>query len=256
MKQLCCTSLLLLATLAPFGHAQQSPPKTDPKAPTPAAPDDHAAKPKRKTLDADLSGFDISDGKSDKKVTTMLGGSRSAAIPSAVLLAPRRAKFYGASALFSWSFAGRNEGYVILVADEDETQLVREQVKEPRYRANGISDKFSPGQTYYWRVQVLPNPLGSEPLEFTVVSPDEQRTIHDALAAIPSSDPYQAALARAHIFTDHRLWFDALGAYQDLIARYPDHSELYEERAAIYAQIPVTQPLAEADRSRAAKIPK
>ena len=70
----------LLVLLAPFALAQQqSAPAADPNAP----------KPKRK-LDADLSGFDVSD-KGDKKVSTMLGGSRSAAVPSATLLAPHRA---------------------------------------------------------------------------------------------------------------------------------------------------------------------
>jgi len=197
---------------------QQSQP--DPK-PSPANP---TAKPKRKVLDADLSGFDVSDNKSDKKVTTMLGGSRTAAIPSAILLAPKRAKLYGQSATFDWSFTGHNEGYVLIITDEDETQLVHQQLKEPHYRLDPSAAKFQPGQTYYWRVQVLPNPLASEPLEFEVVSAEERQTITKAIAAIPATDPYQSALAKAQILTDHRLWFDALGAYDDLIAKYPDRS--------------------------------
>src|SRR5580700_4867354 len=229
----------LHATLDQQPQPQQS---ADPKSQPPAN-----NKPRRKVLDADLSGFDISDNKSDKKVTTMLGGSRTAAIPSAILLAPRRAKFYGSSAAFDWSFTGHNEGYVIIVTDEDETQLVRQQTKEPHYRFDPVAAKLQPGQTYYWRVQVLPNPLASEPLEFVVVSAEERQAIDQAIAAIASADPYQSTLERVHILTDHRLWFDALGAYDDLIARYPNRRELYEERGAIYAQIPATKPLSEAD---------
>jgi hypothetical protein len=229
---------------------QQSQP--DPK-PSPANP---TAKPKRKVLDADLSGFDISDNKSDKKVTTMLGGSRTAAIPSAILLAPKRAKLYGQSATFDWSFTGHNEGYVLIITDEDETQLVHQQLKEPHYRLDPSAAKFQPGQTYYWRVQVLPNPLASEPLEFEVVSAEERQTITKAIAAIPATDPYQSALAKAQILTDHRLWFDALGAYDDLIAKYPDRSELYNQRGAIYAQVSATKSLSESDFARADKSPK
>jgi hypothetical protein len=232
-------------------RAQQQP-KPDPKSATP----DPTAKPKRKVLDTDLSGFDISDPKSEKKVTTMLGGSRTAAIPSAVLLAPKRAKFYGYHALFSWSFTGHNEGYVFRLTDEDETQLVRTEVKEPRYRAAPIFDKLESGATYYWRVQVLPNPLASEPLEFVTVSAEERQVIYNALAAIPAGDSYDSGLARAHLFTDHRLWFDALGAYDDLIAKYPDRSELYDQRGAIYAQVPATKSLSEADFARADKSAK
>jgi opacity protein-like surface antigen len=83
MKRVLLSSCLLALALSSWTAAQQPQPKSD------SAP----AKPKKK-LDADLSGFDVSDGKSDKKVATMLGGSRSAAVPSATLLAPKRAKFY------------------------------------------------------------------------------------------------------------------------------------------------------------------
>jgi hypothetical protein len=230
---------------------QQSQPTPDPKT-QPRASNG----PKRKVLDADLSGFDFSDNKSAKKVTTMLGGSRTAAIPSAILLAPRRAKFHGSSATFNWSFTGHNEGYVLIVTDEDETQLVHQQLKETHYRLDSSAARFQPGQTYYWRVQVLPNPLASEPLEFVVVSSEEQGVIDQAIGAIPSTDPYQSALARARILTDHRLWFDALGAYDDLIAKFPDRSELYDQRGAIYAQIPATKPLSDADFASADKLPR
>ena len=186
----------------------------------------------------------------------MLGGSRTAAIPSAILLAPKRAKFYGATATFDWSFSGHNEGYVLIITDEDETQLVHQQLRETHYRLDSPATKFQPGQTYYWRVQVLPNPLASEPLEFEVVSAEESQTIAKAVAAIPTTDPYRSALARAQILTDHRLWFDALGAYDDLIAKFPDHSELYDQRGAIYAQIPATKSLSEADFARADKTTK
>src|SRR5438477_8570382 len=136
MKRVLLSSCLLALTLSSSSVAQQ-----------PSSKSDAPAKPKKK-LDADLSGFDVSDGKSDKKVATMLGGSRSAAVPSATLLAPKRAKFHGANAAFSWSFAGHNEGYVLLITDEDENQLVKQQTKEPRYVVDATKAKFQPGETY------------------------------------------------------------------------------------------------------------
>jgi hypothetical protein len=240
MKRVLLSSCLLALALSSWTAAQQPQPKSD------SAP----AKPKKK-LDADLSGFDVSDGKSDKKVATMLGGSRSAAVPSATLLAPKRAKFYGANAAFSWTFTGHNEGYVFLVTDEDEAQLVKQQTKQPRYVLDAAKAKFQPGETYYWRVQVLPNTLASDPLEFVTVTGEERATIDKELAAIPQGIAYDSAVARARIFVDHRLWFDALGAYDDLIAKNPGRAELYEDRATIYAQLPVTKPQAEADQAKA-----
>jgi hypothetical protein len=224
--------------------AQQAQSKSDP-----------APKPKRK-LDADLSGFDVSDDKSGKKVSSMLGGSRSAAIPSATLLAPHRAKLYGSAADFSWTFGGHAEGYVLVVTDDDETQILRQQVKDTRFRLDSLPKGLQPGETYYWRVQVLPNTLASEPLEFVTVSAQERQAIDRALAAIPATDPYEAGLARARVFTEHRLWFDALGAYNDLIAKYPNHPEAYEDRGTVYSQIPATKSLGEADLATAAKLSK
>jgi hypothetical protein len=231
---------MLALTMSPWSVARPQQPKSD------APP----AKPKKK-LDADLSGFDVSDGKSDKKVATMLGGSRSTAVPSATLLAPKRAKFYGASPLFSWTFTGHNEGYVLIITDEDEAQLEKHQTKEPRYALVTSNATFQPGETYYWRVQVLPNPLASDPLEFVMVSAAEKAAIDKEIAAISQGNAYDTALARARILVDHRLWFDALGAYDDLIAKNPNRAELYEDRATIYAQLSVTRPQSEGDLVRA-----
>ena len=238
MKRVLLSAFLLALTVSSWSAAQQ--PKPD------AAP----AKAKKK-LDADLSGFDVSENKSDKKVATMLGGSRASAVPSATLLAPKRAKFYGASPLFSWTFTGHNEGYVLLITDEDEAQLEKHPTKDSHYLLDTSKAKFQAGETYYWRVQVLPNTLASDPLAFVMVTAAEKAVIDKEIAAIPAGDAYQTALARARVFVDHRLWFDALGAYDDLIAKNPGRAELYEDRATIYAQLPITKPQSEADLAKA-----
>jgi len=59
------------------------------------------------------------------------------------------------------------------------------------------------------------------------------------------------AYAPALFFMRHRVWYDAIASYTDLIARFPARTELYEERGMIYAQLDVTQALADADFAKA-----
>lgn len=244
---MCCG--LMLAGGGLTAHAQQSQP-----AQSGGNVSDAGAKPK-KHLAADLSGFDLSDDKS-KNISTMLGGSRGASFPSATLYAPKLAKFYGGAALFQWASDGKNDGYVLLITDEDETQIVKQPVKETHYLLPAEQNKLHAGQTYYWRVQVLPSTTAGDSLGIKVVSAAERQAINKALAAAQGPDAYKAGLARAKIFTDHRLWFDAIGAYTELIEKYPNRAELYDERGKIYSQVDATSKLAEADAVRAADLNK
>jgi hypothetical protein len=244
---------VMLAGGAPRGQAQQSSGAPVAK-PSGNAASGGTAKPK-KSLDADLSGFDLSDDKS-KKMSTMFGGSRGASFPSATLYAPKLAKFYGGEALFQWTSEGKNDGYVLLITDEDETQIVKQAVKEARYELPAAQNKLQAGQTYYWRVQVLPSATAGDSLGIKVVSAAERRDIDKALAAAHGADAYQTDLAKAQVFTDHRLWFDAIGAYTQLIEKYPDRAAPYEQRAKIYAQADATSKLAQTDTARAAELAK
>jgi len=255
MKLSLASNLLFFGSIlaaASAVHSQQSPAAQGAK-PSANSPGDSTVKPKKK-LDADLSGFDLTDEKS-KKMSTTFGGSRGAAFPSATLYAPKRAKLYGASALLQWASEGRNDGYVLLITDEDETQIVKQAVKEPSYRLPPTV-KFEPGQTYYWRVQVLPATVGGDPQEIQVVSAAERTEIDKAIAAAPAGDPYQAGLARANVYTTHGLWFDAIGAYTELIGKYPERAEPYDKRSRIYSLIDATSKLGAADAAKAASLTK
>ena len=94
----------------------------------------------------------------------------------------------------------------------------------------------------------------SPPAGLLVVSGSQRQEIERALAAITATDPYEQARARARVFTDRRLWYDAVAAYSDLIARFPDRAELYEERGTIYAQLDSTQAAADEDFARAERL--
>jgi len=212
-----------------------------------------AGKPKAKLTDADLSGFDLSDDKS-RKVTTNSGGTRGGIeIPSATLLAPRIGKLYGASALFQWAPVGPTDGYIFTIVDDDETQVVRQQSKDPNFKLSGLG-KLKPGATYHWKVQALPRTVPGNPLDVEVVSAAERQKIDKELAAIPAGDPYDTGLARARVFVQHKLWFDAMGAYSDLIEKFPDRAQPYEDRGALYSKIDVTHKRGEADLAKAATL--
>ena len=70
-------------------------------------------------------------------------------------------------------------------------------------------------------------------------------------AGATAGDPYDEGLARARVLVERRVWYDALGVYTDLVARFPDRPEAYEQRATLYAQIPATLAQAEEDFARA-----
>lgn len=236
---------LVVFLLARAGSSQQSSTPAKPTAPKPGA------NPKKKLLDADLQGFELSD---DKNVHTTVGGTRGPAAPLATLLAPKMAKLYGPSALFQWSTTSHNEGYIFAIVDDDEARVVREQVKDPSYELPAGLDKLKPGETYQWRVQVLPHTAPGEGLDFMVVSAEERQQIEKELAAIPAGDAYEAGFARARLFVAHHLWFDSIGAYTELIEKFPNRAELYEDRGAIYSSVDVTRELGEKDRAMAAKL--
>lgn len=208
--------------------------------------------PRKKLLDDDLKGFDLSENK-PVNVRTVVGGTRGIR-PSVTLFAPKLAKLFGDSSLFQWSIEGHSEGYVFTILDEDESRIVREQLADPYYQLSTELSKLHPGEIYSWRVQVLPQPVANEGLKFTVVSAEERLQIENELDAIPAGDSYEAGLSRARIFVRHHLWFDAIGTYTSLIQRYPDQVQLFEDRGAIYLQLESTRSLGIADQERVRRL--
>lgn len=244
---------LVALLLAVAGRSQQPSSPAKPAQKNDPSTGKPGANPKKKLLEADLQGFELSDDKSFN-MHTGGGQTRGPAAPLAALLAPRMAKLYGPSALFQWSTTSHNDGYIFTIFDEDEARIVREQLKDPSYKLPPGLDKLKPGENYQWRVQVLPQTIPAEGLDFMVVNAEERQQIEKELAAIPTSDPYDAGFARARVFVAHHLWFDAVGAYTELIEKYPKRAELYEDRGAIYSSVEATRKLGEADRAKAASL--
>jgi len=246
LRLLCCCGAALLAALsAGRVSAQQKSQQPPPK----------AEEPKKKRFVADLSGFEVQDPGKMRAENTKLGATRGGLQPQA--LAPQRARFYGASAVFAWKYEGKATRFAVVFNDEDDNEVFRAEATGKDYRMPPKAYRFQPGKIYSWSVATAPPMIGanpSEPVEFVVLSDAERAEIEKGLAAIPRGDEYRAGLACARVFTDHRLWFDAIGSYTELIAKFPDRAELYEQRGAIYAQLEITRPLAGADFARAEEL--
>ena len=245
-------ALLLTAGLAAGqGKPQSAPP---PQKPSQSTAKDAPKAPPRKRLVADLSGFEMSDPNQTRKQRALLGATRGGPSRLPILLAPGLAKFYGASLLFAWQDPGRSQGFEIVLRDDDDKEILRQQVSVAEFRLKDALPRFQPGKTYHWSVRSVPSLVESrfsEVAGFVVVSDSEREQIENELAAIKRGDTYQAGTARARVFVNHRLWYDAIGAYSDLIQQYPDRAELYEERGTVYAQIEVTKAEADADFAHA-----
>jgi hypothetical protein len=209
-------------------------------------------KPSAKRVVPELSGFELQDPRKMRAEKTHLAATRGGLQPEA--LGPQRAKFYGASALFAWKYEGKATQFAIVFRDQEDNEVFRDETNSKEYRLPPKAYGFQPGKLYSWFVATMPPMIGanpSMPAEFVVISDSERAEIEKALAAIPNGDEYIAGLASAKVFTEHRLWFDAIGAYTELIAKFSDRAELYDARGTIYSQLGITEPLADADFARA-----
>lgn len=238
------TALLLLAVLA----GAQTKPAAKPEAKSPEAP-------KRQRVSTNVGGFDLAPQQKVAKAAGVAGASRGAGNASSpVLLAPHLGKLYGPSPRFHWSFNRRVTKYVFVLSDDNQEEIYRADVTRAEFQYPSDAPRLEPGKTYYWRVE--PNPKGmdvtaSDPAGLKVIAGPELQEIEQALSKIGPAETFDTGLARARLFADHGLWYDALAAYGELMEKNPDQPELYEERSAIYAQLEPTKDLAERDAARA-----
>jgi uncharacterized protein DUF928 len=248
--------ILLLAAGLAIGQAQPPSPPPPPKTPRSSAKD--ASKtPAKKRLVADLSGFELSDPNQTRKQRALLGATRGGTSRPPILLAPDLGKLYGAAPLFAWLNPGRTQGFEIVFRDDDDNIMLSQHLGVAEFRLMDASSRFQPRKTYYWSVRAVPTLMEagfSQPAGFVVVADSERQQIEKELAAISPGDAYAAGTARARVLVNHRLWYDAIGAYSDLIRQFPDRAELYEERGTIYAQIEATKTQADADFAHADKL--
>jgi hypothetical protein len=210
-----------------------------------------SAKPKRAQVPIDLSGFDLLDS-GKLKTQAMVTGQTRGGPRGPILMAPRLGKIFGSNPVFEWDYHG-HEGLVFVLSDDQHREIFRAPVNGRRYSYPGDAPKLTPGKTYFWTVYAeLTAPATSA--GFIVLADEQRSQVEERLAAIAGSDPYQVELARARLFTEYRLWYDAIAIYTDLISRFPHEPIIYEERGTIYAQLPITKGLSRQDLARSDKL--
>jgi len=219
-----------------------------------AAP--RAVPAKRQRVVSDLSGFELLDAAELKDKPVVAGATRSlGGPPPPVILAPHLAKLHGTSAVFAWRHEAKRFAFVL--SDDAGEEIHAAEVDGQNYRWPAAAPRLDDGKTYLWSVKPAgPSAALASMAAVAVVTPAERVAIDEALAAAKSSDPYADGLARGQAFVEKRVWYDAIGIYSDLIARFPDRPEAYERRATLYAQIPATVEQADDDFARADALAK
>lgn len=247
MKRVAILCAIVIIAVAEAAAAQQAPS-------TPRKTEKPKKKPPRQRVVTNLRGFDLLEPAELKKQTLVVGGTRS--IPRPIALAPRLGKGYSTNPVFFWSFDAKTDAFVFVLWSDAQKELLQAEVLGNRFTYPNDAPPLEPGKTYLWTVEPssLMFRVRSDPVGFVVLSSNQREEIERRLAPLPLDDSYQSRLTRAQLFTDYRLWYDALAAYSDLIARFPDRAELYELRGTIYAQLESTRFLAERDFERAEEL--
>ena len=197
---------------------------------------------------ARLDGFDVAP-KSANSPNQIAGASRGL---DPELYAPREGKSYTTNPTLTWAAVDSKAVYQVQVASvrDPQTSLVAQKVTGGSFTYPADAPALEPGMVYLFKVKADNDMLGgASSTRIMIVGGKEREEITAALAtAATNSDP---ELARARVYTEKRLWYDAVDAFTKLIAQHPDRPELYQARADIYDQLPQTKALADADADHA-----
>jgi hypothetical protein len=259
------TAVSLLAALILFlpgaVHAQQPatsgsapPSKPDPTKPAASGDSGGAVKNSGTRVVTKLDGFDLTDTKKLAGQPMVVGATRGG--HPVVPLAPHLGKIYGGHPAFAWTYDDKAAKFTVVISDDANADVFRAQVSGTQFRYPANAPTLQDGKIYFWSVSTptsLVSSAASNPSGILVVTAEEREEIDRKLAGI-SGNSFSAGVARARVFTDARLWYDAIDAYNQLIERFPNRADFYESRGTIYAQLSSTQSLAEEDLSRAERM--
>jgi hypothetical protein len=204
-------------------------------------------KPALKHVHVDLTGFEL-DKAAASVSSTQVGGGTRAIGGVTTLLAPRFARVYTAHPVFQWSHTTQAQNFEFRLFDTSGDLLYKAQTSGRELRYPDDAPQLQPGTVYAWNVQPETTLLGgvSATYRFIRVAQAEIEEISKALEQIGSGGKSKLE-GRAQLFTDRRLWFDAVQALSELIRDNADDAELFERRGTVYDQLHVTKSLAEED---------
>ena len=201
-----------------------------------------------------LDGFDLAPqathGASPQRSTrgaNQIGGA-SRGIGAVKLFAPEKGLAYSLHPTLQWSGTPNGE---VQAADwrtlADHTSF-ETTVEGTSFTYPETAPALKPGSTYSWSVQPEIDMMGgtSDSALIVIAGGAERDAIADALAAITQTGE-PGDRARAQVYFDKRVWYDAAQAYSILIAAHPDDAELRRMRGTLYDQVPATEKLADQD---------
>ena len=199
-----------------------------------------------KRVRVELKGFELDKTQTAPASSTQIGGGSRGIGGTTTLLAPRIGRTFTAHPTFHWSHSTQAHNFIFQLCDESGAVLYKAHVDGLEYRYPETAPELRPGVMYRWNVRPEVGLLGgsSETFRFVRVTESEIKEITDALQLVPSQEHQEQ---RAQILADHRVWFDAVAAYTDLITKNPEDPELHEKRGTIYDQLPGTRALGEED---------
>lgn len=244
------TTVLCLALAAASGDAEASVQAAQPSpSPSPSASPAVEGAGKRRRVVSVLPGFDLLDAQRARTQAMLVGGTRPPALP--VPLAPRLGRSFDARPTFAWAppAGGSGDSFVVVVLDDTLDELARVPVRGFRIAYPEDAPALEPGRTYMWTVESA-GAAPSAPTAFSVVGGEERARIQAKLEAVaaPGEDP---ADARARVFVEHRVWYDAIEALTRAIETLGPSRARLETRATVYGQIEATRALSELDFERA-----
>ena len=219
MKHPATAALLFVALLTPLALSAQTP------TPRPAR------------VHAKLSGFDLSS-KSGKSANQIGGASRDLGTPH--IYAPASGKAYSLTPTFAWSAPDGAAKVTFRLNTINGIQIYETTTSATSLTYPADAPALKPGMTYRWTILPENDMLGGAPapVTFMVVDGAERTAIQSELAS--STDP-------ASVFVQHRIWYDAVAAYNATLAKDPNNQAALLGRATLYNSVNATESLADAD---------
>lgn len=210
---------------------------------------------------AKLDGFDLTPkpgaptsamGAPPQRPNQIGGASRS--LGAVTLYAPTMGKAYALTPTFFWRTDDPQGEFTFKITQpaSGSDAVYETKVMGGHFTYPADAPALQAGSTYVWTVQPVVDMLGGPvSASIVIIGGNEREAVAAALAKAQAAS--DAAAAQAKVYTDMRLWFDAVAAYSNLIESHPDRTDLYQARADLYDQLPSTTALADADVAKAHK---
>ncbi len=191
-----------------------------------------------------LDGFNLAPSAKRTGANQIGGASRGIGVK---LFAPDKGLAYSLHPTFQWS-GSPDTKYKLEIEDQTGQTTFSVVVDGTSFTYPEAAAPLKPGSTYSWKVQPEVDIMGgvSDSALIVIAGGPEREQIEAALAAITQTGE-AGDRARAKVYFDKRVWYDAAEAYSILIAAHPSDPELHRIRGTLYDQVPATEALADED---------